>query len=47
MIGIRDFKGKMSKFSFDKKAYPYADAIILFSKIQHHELLIAHVIKDA
>ena len=47
MLGIRYFKVKMPKFAFEKKAYPYADAIVLFSKIRHYELLIAHVIKDA
>ena len=47
MLGIRDLKVKMSKFLFEKKAYPYTDAIVLFSKIRHYELLIAHEIKDA
>ena len=37
----------MSKFAFEKKAYPYEDAIVLSSKIRHYELLIVHVIKDA
>ena len=47
MLGIRDFKVKMPNFAFEMKAYPYVDGIVLFSKIRHYELLIAHVIKDA
>ena len=47
MLGISDFKVKMYKFAFEKKAYPYVDAIILFFKIRHYELLIVYVIKDA
>ena len=43
----RDFKVMMSMFAFEKKSYPYEDAVVMFSKIRHYKLIIAHVIKDA
>ena len=47
MLDKWDFKVLMSKFAFEKNARPYADAIVLFSKLQHYELVIAYVIQDA
>ena len=47
MLHKWDFKVMMSKFAFEKNACPYADAIVLFSKLQHYELVIVYVIHDA
>ena len=47
MLTKWDLKVMMSKFAFEKKAHPYADAIVLFSKLQDYDLVIAYVIQDA
>ena len=47
MLRKWDFKVLMTKFAFGKNACPYADAIVLFSKLQDSELVIAYVIQDA